>query len=82
MGQLKWYSDGLQVGWLGIDSRQEQEIFLFYTVSRTALGPTLPSIKWLLAVLSLGVKQLMCEADHSPLSSAEVKNGEAMPPPL
>jgi hypothetical protein len=30
--------------------------------------------------LSLGVKQPGREADHSPSSSAEVKNGEAIPP--
>jgi hypothetical protein len=48
-------------------------IFLFTTVSRTALGPTQPLIQWVLGALSLGVKQLGCEADHSPPYSAEVK---------
>jgi hypothetical protein len=59
---------------LGFDSRQGLGIFLFTTVSRTALGPTQPSIQWVPAALSLGVKRPGREADHSPPSSAEVKN--------
>jgi hypothetical protein len=42
--------------------------------TRTALGPTQPPIQWVAGALSLGVKQPGREADHSPLSSAEVKN--------
>jgi hypothetical protein len=49
-------------------------IFLFTTTSRTALGPTKPPIQWVPGALSLGVKQLRHEADHSPPSSAEVEN--------
>jgi hypothetical protein len=41
------------------------------TTSRTALGPTQPPIQWVPGTLSLGVKQLGCEADHSTPSSAE-----------
>jgi hypothetical protein len=48
-------------------------IFLFTTASRTALGPTLPPIQWVPGALSLGVKWPRREADHSPPSSAEVK---------
>jgi hypothetical protein len=48
-------------------------IFLFTTVSRKALGPTQPPIQWVPGGLSLGVKQLGHEADHSPPSSAKVK---------
>jgi hypothetical protein len=47
--------------------------FLFAIVSRPALGPTQPPIQWILRALSLGIKQPACEADHSPLSCAEVK---------
>jgi hypothetical protein len=47
---------------------------LFTTASRTALGPTQPPIQWVPGALSLGVKQPVCEPDHSPPSSAEVKN--------
>jgi hypothetical protein len=50
------------------------EIFLFTTVSRTALGPTQPPIQWVTGALSLGVKLPGREAAHSPPSSAEVKN--------
>jgi len=50
-------------------------IFLFDTaVSRQDLGPTQPPIQLLTGALFLGVKQPKREADHSPLSSAEVKN--------
>jgi hypothetical protein len=65
------------MGWmirvLGFDSRQGLGIFLFITMSRMALGPTQPPIKWVAGALSLGVKRLGREADHSPPSSAEVK---------
>jgi hypothetical protein len=38
-----------------------------------ALGPTQPPIQWVPGTPSLEVKWPGCEADHSPLSSAEVK---------
>jgi hypothetical protein len=41
--------------------------------SRPALGSTQPPIQWVPEALSLGVKQLGREADHSPPASAEVK---------
>jgi hypothetical protein len=44
------------------------------TASRTALGSTQPPIQWVPGALSLGVKRPGREADHSPPSSAEVKN--------
>jgi hypothetical protein len=56
-----------------LNSRWGLGIFLFTTASRTALGPTQPPIQWVPGALSLGVKRLWCEADHSPPSSAEVK---------
>jgi hypothetical protein len=49
-------------------------IFLFTTASRPALEPTQPPIQWVAGGLSLGVKRPEREADHSPPSSAEVKN--------
>jgi hypothetical protein len=41
--------------------------------SRTALGPTQRPIQWARGALTLGVKRPGREADHSPPSSAEVK---------
>jgi hypothetical protein len=57
----------------GFDSRRGLGIFLFTTASTTSLGPTQPPIQWVPEALSLGVKRLGHEADHSPPSSAEVK---------
>jgi hypothetical protein len=48
-------------------------IFLFTTVSRTALGPIHSPIQWVPGALSLGLERPGCEADHSPPSSAEAK---------
>jgi hypothetical protein len=48
--------------------------FLFTTASRTALGPTQPPIQWVPGALFLGLKRPGREADHSPPSSAEIKN--------
>jgi hypothetical protein len=58
----------------GFESQQGLRIFLFTTASRPALGPTQPPIQWVPGALSLGVKRSGREADHSPPSSAEVKN--------
>jgi hypothetical protein len=60
-------------GVLGFDSRGGLGSFLI-TVSRTALGPTQLPMQWVPGALSLGVKRPGREADHSPPSSAEVKN--------
>jgi hypothetical protein len=58
----------------GFDSRRGLGIFLFTTaVSGTALGPTQPPIQCVPGALSLGVKRPGREADHSPPTSAEVK---------
>jgi hypothetical protein len=43
-------------------------------MSRTALGPTQPPIQWVTGALSAGLKRPRREADHSPPSSAEVKD--------
>jgi hypothetical protein len=48
-------------------------IFLFTTASRTVLGPTQPLTQWAPGALSLGVKLLGSEADHTPPSNVEVK---------
>jgi hypothetical protein len=59
----------------GLDDRysildRERDSFFFILASRTVLGPTQPQIQWVQGLL----KQQGHEADHSPSSSAEMKN--------
>jgi hypothetical protein len=77
-GQLRRFSDGL-------DSRgsipgKEQGIFLFFTASRPALESTQPPIQWVSGILASEVKPSERKVDLSSQSSAEVKNGGAIPP--
>jgi hypothetical protein len=58
----------------GFESRQVVKIHLFTTASRSTLGPIQPPIQSVPGTLSLGAKRPGREADHSPPSSAEVKN--------
>jgi hypothetical protein len=55
------------------ESRQHPGIFLFTTASRSALVPSQPPIQSVPRALSLGVKRPGREAEHSPPSSAELK---------
>jgi hypothetical protein len=64
---------GWTTGVLGFDSWWRLGIFLSTTASRMALGPTKPPIQWITGALSLRVKRPGSEADHSPPSSAKVK---------
>jgi hypothetical protein len=69
------------MGWTaGVWFSEGQEIFLYSRESRPTPEPTQPPIQWVPGALFLGVKRLGREADHSPPSNAEVKNGEAIPP--
>jgi hypothetical protein len=63
----------LVYGVLGFDFWRELGIFLFTTAYITTLGPTQPPIQWVPEALSLSVKWLGREANHSPPSSVEVK---------
>jgi hypothetical protein len=56
------------------------KIFLFYVASRPTLGPTQPPIQWVPRAGFPWIKRPGRKADHSPPSSAEVKNGGAIPP--
>jgi hypothetical protein len=78
-GYLSWYSDGLRAGRLGFDSRHGK-ISLFSIASRPALESTQPPIQWVPGAIPTELKRLGLEADHSPPSSAEVKNGGSIPP--
>jgi hypothetical protein len=64
----------LQAERTGFDSRQGQRSIPFATSSRPAVEPIQRRIQWVPGALSPGIKQQGHEADHSPPSSAEVKN--------
>jgi len=57
-----------------LPARAMKGAFLFTAVPRLALVSTQPPIQWVPGALSPGVKQLKHEAEHLPISSAEVKN--------
>jgi hypothetical protein len=63
-------------GWiLGVRIPAGQNNCIFFTASRPALESTQPPIQWVPEARSPGR-----EADHSPPSTAEVRNGGAVPP--
>jgi hypothetical protein len=76
-GQLSGIALGYWLDGRVYESRQRVGIFLFTTVSRPALEPTQPPIQWVSGVLYLGAKRPQREADHSTLSSAQVKNARS-----
>jgi hypothetical protein len=78
LGYLGRYSDGLWARRPGFDSRQGQEIFLYSTLSRPALGSTQPPIQWVLRARSSTVKWPGREADHLHPSGARFKKGGAI----
>jgi hypothetical protein len=75
-GKLSRYSDWLRAGrQMGRSSSPGRvKNFLSSTSSKPALGPTQHPIQWVPGVLSPGLKRPGREADHSPPTSAEVKN--------
>jgi len=71
---LSWYLyRGTEENHLSQYNLSPLGIFLFTTASRIALRPTQPPIQWVPGALSLRVKRPGRETDHSPPSSAEVK---------
>jgi hypothetical protein len=56
------------------------KIFVLSTSSRPVLGPTQPPIQRVLRALPPGVKRPGRDADHSPPTSAEVKNAGSIHP--
>jgi hypothetical protein len=66
-------AEGYGLDCRGVDSRQGQEISFFLSTAQSF-------IQRVPEALSLGIKQQERETDHSPLFSAEVKNGGAIPP--
>jgi hypothetical protein len=69
---------GLDCREIGVNSQQVQEIFLFPTATRQALEPSQASVQSVPGTFPPGVKQPKHQADHTPLSSTEVKNGESI----
>jgi hypothetical protein len=67
----------------GFESRKGQRIYFYLKRSRPTLGHTQPPIQCVSGTLSPGLKQPGREADHTPPSTAEVKNerGYASAPP-
>lgn len=65
----------------GFDSLQGKEIFHFSILTNTALGLKQSPIELIPGALSPGVKQSRREANYSPPSRAEVKNGGPIPLP-
>jgi hypothetical protein len=69
-----WLGYGLFY-WFVFDSRQRQDILLLCAAFRLPLGPIQPSLQFVLASLSSGVKRLGREAGHSFPPSAHIRNG-------
>jgi len=64
----------LRTGRPSFDSHKGQGFFSVHHRTRPALEPTQSPIQWVPGALYPGVKQPGSKADHSPRSSAEVKN--------
>jgi hypothetical protein len=62
-------------GWFPVGARDSSLLHIILTGS----GACQPPIQWVPETFSPGVKRHVREADHSPRSSAEVKNGGAIP---
>jgi hypothetical protein len=70
----------MSYGMYGYGSIPDRRTIVFSITSRPALGPIQPLIQRVPEPFPPGIKRQGHEADHSPESSAEVKNGGAIPP--
>jgi hypothetical protein len=80
--RLHAMATGWKIWVLGFNSRRGLEIFLFTTASKTTLGHTQPPIQWVPGTLSLSVKLLGRETDHSHPSSVLRSRMRGAIPPL
>jgi hypothetical protein len=80
--EISRYSDGLRAGQTGFDSRHNYLIFPYSKASRPALKLIKPADQCVPGALSPEIKRPMRETDHSPPSSAKIKNGLAITPLL
>jgi hypothetical protein len=64
---------------MGYRLDDQSKIIIFSTMSRPALGPAQPAVQCVPVAISLRLHRPGREADHSHLSSVEVKNGGAVP---
>jgi hypothetical protein len=58
----------------------QSPIYCDFVASRVAVGPTQLPIQWVPGAISPGIKRQGREADRSPPSSTQDKNGGAIPP--
>jgi hypothetical protein len=79
--ELSQYNDGVRAGGPWFDSQQRQGFAFLYSFQTGSGAQCSPSLLYngYLGALSLSVKRQGREADHSPPSSAKVKNGGAIP---
>jgi hypothetical protein len=73
-GIAQSYSARLRAGWSGVQIPEQLGISFFTTTARPALRPTQPPLQWVPGALSPEGRRPGRETDHSPPSSAEVKN--------
>jgi hypothetical protein len=76
IGQSVWQPPGWKTG---VQLPAGAETFLCCTASRPALGPTQPPMQLVPVALYPMIMRPRREGDHSHLSRAKVKNGEALP---
>jgi hypothetical protein len=77
--ELSPYSAGYGLDGRGSIPGMVKRFFLFSITSSQCLGPTQRPMQCIQRAVSPGVKRLGREADHSPSSSVEVRNGGAIP---